>query len=194
MKQLIKILALSAITAIVAVTTALGQAGPLITVDELGNGNFNGQPLQSLKQADPFSGIVTLTYVLPFPGVPGDVNLFESGPQPSQPSDVIRFDGHEFMYFFSELEATDQPPFDPADVGLPPPVAGLQFVNLVENGGEGFNDVLYNPAGGLPGDNTAGASYHFISDIPEPGTGLLAALGAGLFLALKSRRQSQERS
>ena len=67
-----------------------GVGGPLITVDELGNGDFNGAPLPSGLKADPFSGIITLAYQLPFPGVPGDVQLFESGPQPSAPSCRLR--------------------------------------------------------------------------------------------------------
>jgi len=46
------------------------------------------------------------------------------------------------------------------------------------------------PAGGLPGDNTAGATDSFISDVPEPGTDLLTIFGGGLLLALKSRRQT----
>jgi len=116
--------------AAIAVSTAFSQ--PVITVDELGNGNFNGLPLPSGLQTDPFSGIVTLAYQLPFPGVPGDAYLFEPGPQPAPLSDILRFDGHRFLYFFSEREATDVPPFDPADVTqFPPQVPGLLIVNLL---------------------------------------------------------------
>ena len=65
---LVKILAVIGLTSALAATTSLGQ--PLITVDELGNGTFNGTVLPSGQKADPFSGIVTLAYQLPFPGVP----------------------------------------------------------------------------------------------------------------------------
>jgi hypothetical protein len=188
MKQITKILAVFATTSTIAVTAALGQAGPLITLDEFGKGNFNGNPLPSSIQTDPFSGIATLAYNLPFAGVPGDVLLAEPS---GVLSDVLRFDGNGRVFFFSEREPTDTPPFDPADVGqFPPPIAGLQPVNLLENGPEGNNGAFYNPGGGLPGDNSAGASYHFISDVPEPGTGLLLGVGAG-FLWLRSRKQNK---
>src|SRR5438874_13260735 len=191
--QSVKILAIFGITSAGAVTAAFGQAGPLITVDELGNGNFNGQPLPSFQSPDPFSGIVTLTYRLPFPGVPGDVYLFEPNAAGTNTlSDIIRFDGQGNLYFFSEREPTDVPPFDPADVlQFPPPVAALPVVSFLETGPEGNNGLFYNPAGGNPGDNSAGATYHFISDVPEPGAGLLTILGAGLLLALNQRRQSK---
>src|ERR1017187_9561575 len=118
----------------VAVTTAFGQGGgPLITVDESGNGTFSGTPLTSSMQADPFSGTVTLRYQLPFPGVPGDVYLLESN-STGRISDVIRFDGNFSLYFFSD---TDGPPNDPADVGIPVPVAALPIVTIAEVGPEG---------------------------------------------------------
>jgi hypothetical protein len=167
MKKTRKILALITLTPAIALTTALGQ--PLITVDELGNGDFNGFPLQSFQSADPWSGTVTLTYRLPFPGEPGDVEIFEPNTAgTNQLSDVIRFDGNGNLYFFSEREPTDVPPVDPADVyQLPGPVPGLQLVQLLEVGPEGNNGLFYNPAGGFPGDNSAGAQYHFISDSSE---------------------------
>ena len=193
-KQSIKVLAVFGIASAITLTTATtasAQTNPIITVDELGKGSFNGTPLQSGQKADPFSGIVTLAYQLPFPGVPGDVLLFENAAAGTA-SDLIRFDGHGFLYFFSEIEPTDVPPFDPADVGqFPQPVPGFQTVNLLETGPEGNNGALYNPAGGLPGDNSAGATYNFVSDVPEPGTALLTILGGGLLLALRSRRNAR---
>jgi hypothetical protein len=190
-KQSVKVLAITSIIVTIAASQGTAQP-PLITVDELGNGTFAGAVLPSGLAADPFSGIVTLAYRLPFPGVPGDVLLFEPGPQTNVLSDIIRFDGNGFLYFFSEREATDVPPFDPADVAqFPPPIPGLQSVSLLEVGPEGNNGAFYNPAGGLPGDNTAGASYHFISDVPEPGCGALVLLGSGLLAVLKQRRQSK---
>jgi hypothetical protein len=190
MKKSIKVLAVFGFTSAIALTTALGQGGPLITVDELGNGNFNGQPLPSFQSADPFSGIVTLTYRLPFPGTPGDVQLFEPNTAgTNQLSDVIRFDGQGNLYFFSEREPTDVPPFDPADVQqLPGPVPGIQSVAFLEVGPEGNNGLFYNPAGGLPGDNSAGATYHFISDIPEPSVSALAMLGGAVLILLQRRK------
>src|SRR5258706_6123711 len=138
MKKLNQVIVLIGLTSTLAVTATFGQ--PLITVDELGKGNNNGTPLPSSMQADPFSGIVTLTYQLPFFGIRGDVQLFEPGIT-NNPSDVIRFDGNFHMFFFSD--STDGPPFDPADVTtLPPPIAGLPHVTMFETGPQGTNQAL----------------------------------------------------
>src|SRR5207237_341470 len=80
-----------AVTSVLAAGAASAQ--PLITVDENGNGNFNGMPLPSGMAADPYSGITTLAYRLPFPGVPGDVQLAEPNAA-GGPSDPLRFDGN----------------------------------------------------------------------------------------------------
>ena len=98
------------------------------------------------------------------------------------------FDGNGNLYFFSEREPTDVPPFDPADVTqLPPPNPVLQTVSFLEVGPEGNNGLFYNPAGMLPGDNSAGATYHFVSDVPEPASVALIGL-AGALILLRRRR------
>ena len=191
MKKSMKALAVFGFTSAAALTTALGQGGPLITVDELGNGNFNGAPLASGIMVDPFSGIATLAYTLPFAGTPGDVVLLEPGPVPQQTSDILRFDGHGFLYFFSERETTDVPPFDPADVAqLPPPIAASQPIFLQEVGPEGNNGAFYTPNPGDPGyePGITGLNYHFISDVPEPSIAALAMLGAGVLIFLQRRK------
>ena len=57
-----KVLAIFGLTSTLVITTASAQNGPVITVDELGNGTFNGTVLHSGLKPDPFSGIVTLAY------------------------------------------------------------------------------------------------------------------------------------
>ena len=190
MKKFTTVLAVISLIATIAVTKASAQGGPLITVDELGNGNFNGVPLPSSLQVEPFSGILTLAYQLPFPAVPGDVQLFESGPQPTAPSDVLRFDGNFTLYFFSERETSDVAPFDPADAGLPAPVAALPVVNLVESGPEGNNGAFYIPGNGPGGDST-NPSYNFQSDVtvPEPGAATLVGVSLVGLLAIIRRRK-----
>jgi hypothetical protein len=162
-----------------------------IIVDENGKGSFYGTPLASGLKLDPLSGMTTLAYQLPFPGVPGDVQLIEpNAPIPSAPSDVIRFDGKFTMYFFSDLHADDGPPFDLADVGLPPSVPGLLTVALIETGPEGNNGAYYNAGFFNPGGNTAAADYYFISDMPTPEPASLGMLCLGGVLALTRRGRS----
>ena len=137
---------------------------------------------------EPFSGIATLSYQLPFPGYRGDVVMYEPGIQPAPITDVLRFDGNFFVYFFSERETSDTPPFDPADVGqFPGPFPGPSF-NLLEAGVEGADGAFYTP-GNNPGGDASNPSYRIISDVPEPGSGLLLSLGGGLLWLLKGRRQ-----
>ena len=89
------------------------------------------------------------------------------------------------MFFFSD---NDGPPIDPADVGLPPPVAGLLTVVVPEVGPEGNNGAYYNAGFFNPGGNTVGADYQFISDVvPEPATIAFLALG-GLAVMRRRRR------
>ena len=193
MKKLNKVIALIGLTSTIAATAAFGQGGPLITVDELGNMTLNGAPTSpGVLATDPFSGITTLMYKLPFPGFRGDVRLFEPGA--NIPSDVLRFDGNFQLFFFSEIEPTDVPPFDPADVAvLPPPHAALPSVSMFETGPEGNTGAFYTPLGNDPGGDFSNPSYHFISDVPEPGSGLLLGLGGGLLWMLKGRRQNKRK-
>src|SRR5256885_11277424 len=112
MKKLAKACLVFGFTSAVAVTTAMGQVRPLITVDENGHGNITGTPLPFTVSTEPLSGIATLTYFLPFAGVAGDVLMLDN----FATNDVIRFDGQGRMWFFSDREPTDVQPFDLADM------------------------------------------------------------------------------
>jgi len=190
MKKSVKTIAV--ITSTLALTLGASAQNFLITVDEQGNGTANGTVLPSFMKADPFSGIITLAYQLPFAGVPGDVQLFEpSTVQPLPLSDIIRFDGHNFMYFFSETEPGELNP-DKADVAqFPPPLTGFQTVQLLENGPEGNNGATYAPGAGPGGDAAFNPSYNFISDVPEPSAGILAALGGSLMFVSRCVRRAR---
>jgi len=176
MKTQIKTTLLATIlTAAVAATTAYGQ--PVVTVDEFGNGDINGTPLASGMATDPFTGLTTLAYTLPFPVVQGDVVLKNTS---GAISDVFRFDGSFTLYVYSDMDLTEPNPA-PADVGFPASLLGTT-VFLTETGAEppsgysGYNAGFFNP-----GANSAGATYTFISDaapVPEPSS--LALLGGGL--------------
>src|ERR1041384_3554222 len=112
----------------VGVTTALAQPfpGETWTLNENGPALLNGPVVgfsNGVLQRDPISGVTTLFYPLSgpnFPSAPGDVLLLEP-PSPSQGSDLLRFDGHGGVYFFSDAEAA-APDGDLADVGVPPAV------------------------------------------------------------------------
>jgi hypothetical protein len=179
-----------------AVTTAFGQ----FSFDENGGGFGPSGPIPGFLSPEPFSGIVTLTYSLPFPVAPGDVVLYD--PQTGLESDIFRFGqdsgvgnppAGSALWVFSDYEDNDPNP-DLADVGLPPPVAALPTVGpFPEIGPEGNNyfDWMPLPGSGDPGDAGAGTTvvYRFISDIPEPGTVTLVGLSLVGLLAISRRRK-----
>ena len=189
MKKYFKVMLTVGAAAAITATTAFGQ-NLLISVDEWGIGYANGTPLPSQKALEPFSGLTTIAYTLPFPAIPGDVQLIEPD---GTTSDVLRFDANSHLFFFSDWNAAD-PPDAPADVGIPSPVPGLITVALPETGTEGVLDGYwgYNPGFTGPGGNSAGAIYDFISDVPEPGALTLLACGLGI-LGFRLRRQKRSR-
>ena len=174
-------------------TSAFAQTNlNLISLDENGNGFVNGARLSYTISPDPFSQIATLQYFLPFAGAtnrPGDLVLMETS---GEISDILRFDGVGRVWFFSEREATDVPPFDLADVAVLPPVFTNNYVLIPEIGPEGQNGAHYFPLPGQPGwDQVYQFTYDIISDVvPEPGACLLAGLGA-LLLAMRLRHQAR---
>jgi hypothetical protein len=186
MKKHIKVMLAAGFTAAMAVTTAFSQTN-VLTVDEFGVGTYNGTPLASGPLFDPSSGITTIGYTLPFPAVPGDVVLSE--PNIGTVSDVLRFDGNGNLFFFSDFDLSD-PPDAPADKGLPSTYQ-LNTVFFTESGVEGGLQGLfgYAPGSGDPGDNSAGAIYNFISDVPEPGALPLLACGLGMLGYVQHRRK-----
>lgn len=192
MKSITKILFVAGLAYAMAAISCFGQ---VITFDENGHGNLNGNPLPFFVGPDPSGGLPVnvLVYTLPFVVTPGDVGLLENpvGSTNRVLSDIVRFintpANTSDMIFYSDFEATDKPPFDLADTGLPQsPNAFL----IQEVGPEGNNGAVWNPVPGQPGSLPTGGTIQFniISDVPEPGTLTLAALGGGLVLATLRRR------
>jgi len=190
-------LVVSTATALLALfaTTAFGQN--VVTFDENGHGNVNGtQLLPSTVGLDPLSGISTLYYLSTIPVTQGDVLLFED-PTSGLPSDLVRFESvgpYTYVYFFSDKEAADLPPFDLADVNqMPVPLPNA--INVLETGVEGQNGVLYTPLPNQPG-SVPGAviQYNIMSDVivPEPSGLALVSVGGGLLLLFRRRLYSRK--
>ncbi len=188
MKLAKKLLRAATLATIITASTSCAFAQTnIVTLDENGNGFFNGRPLFFTNSPEPLSGTVTLHYQLPLgTNFVGDVVMLE--PQTSGTiSDIVRF-GFGSVWFFSEREATDVPPFDLADVPQLPMVNTNSFVFIDEIGAEGLNRAVYTPLPGQPGYvlGLDGLTYVFISDVPEPSVCILVGLGA-LLLAMRAR-------
>jgi len=157
---------------------------PIVTIDENGNGtNWNGVPLNWFKGQDPAPGGLpdALIYVqLGFAGEQGDLIILE--PEGGY-SDIVRFNGDGSIVFYSDRELDSGEPPELADTGFPTALYPNQ-VTMLEVGSEGNNWVDYMPQPGQPGfePGMEGLTYHIISDIPEPATMTLLALGLGAAL------------
>ncbi|MGA2915748.1 MAG: PEP-CTERM sorting domain-containing protein [Sedimentisphaerales bacterium] len=172
---------------LVCVLTAAVWGNIIINFDENGQGYIEGGSSLTHGTAAPsVGGHATLYYDLPASVTVGDVNIVE----PENPyviSDVLRF-ADSRVYVYSEREE-EQPPYDLADTGIP--TEFLSNVQTVieqgsENGWNGVNDVLEGPDPGEPGYMELygfnGVHYNFTSDVPEPATICLLALGSLAFI------------
>jgi len=165
-------------------STVIGQ----ITLDENGHGFGPSGALPFIVGPDPLSGIVTLKYELPFPITPGDLVLGDS--DTGAASDILRF-YTQSVFFLSDLEDGEVPPFDLADVQTLP-LLQPGFFFFFENGPEGNNGFVWTPPAGTPGAPIGGGTvqYNIISDgvVPEPDTNILALIGAAIIAGITNRR------
>ena len=176
-----------------------------ITIDEFGTGilEFPGIAfdLPGVLAPDPGPGGLpsVLTYDLGGPPslVAGDVGLFDAdtgvvldyirfndygtGGDPNYPASVLFYSDN--IGGFDALADTDGPPNPLYD----------NRVFIDEVGSEGNNGAWYHPGPNDPGFVGGGfdVTYHFISDVPEPGTValFLSMVVPGGFLAMRRRKR-----
>ncbi|MGA2440555.1 MAG: PEP-CTERM sorting domain-containing protein [Tepidisphaeraceae bacterium] len=193
--------------------SAYAVVGNFVNFDEQGNGTlvFGGQivgVLQGFMSVDPTTNMTTLTYpiqaIMGSPVSAGDVLITEP-PSNSAYSDLLRFDTNGNLYVYSDLDPGETPPPPTtisADQGLPP-LSGPPtnpFANpynnvagpFAETGlpGQPYSDDAnglfgYIPGAGAPGFiiNGPPVIYNFTSDVPEPCTlGVLAVGSLGLMI------------
>jgi hypothetical protein len=176
----------------VIITICLVQMAHAATFsfDENGHGGVipEGPPILSTMAPDPTAGGAqsVLTYILRFPILPGDVLLLNPADMSASGegnSDLIRFipsdpfiGGSPAMLFYSDLDDSGETS-NLADIGLPPFGA---VTTVAETGPEGNNGADYTPGPTDPGYSSVvsgGATYHIISDMPEPASFVLLVIG-----------------
>jgi hypothetical protein len=187
---------------LLAVPSARGQGFTLQVTERTNDvlNLFNGAPHPGFLQLDPGPGGLpnALTFTTPVGLVAGDLVLQEPG---GGISDLIRWNANNAtLVFYSDIETSDLPPFDSADIGLPTAFYPNVF-SVTETGlfGQpysetGPNGYVYVPAVGQPGydpSNTPGnqPTYTIISDVPEPGTVALVGLSLVGALAVIRRKK-----
>jgi hypothetical protein len=174
-----------------------------ITVDENCNGVLNGfagpVTMPCGFQNDPgpggLLGVMTYDMVNPPGLVPGDVLMMD---QQGWILDVIRFNpnggpgnptGSGSLVFYSDnLDGFDSG----ADTSGPPVQYYGNTITILEVGTEGVNGAYYTPVAGQPGfvaGAAAPVTYHFISDVPEPGSIILLGSGVALLFVRRLRRK-----
>ncbi|MGA2440008.1 MAG: PEP-CTERM sorting domain-containing protein [Tepidisphaeraceae bacterium] len=200
------LLATMVIACLFLVRTVMGQSilTP-VSVDENGNGYilptagaFTAIPFFNAPDPlDPANGLLPLIYNLGAVGlnnpVTGDLVLTETSPSPANAvSDVVRFESvgtNSFLVFYSDKDRDAATAL--ADVGLPPTSLANQFVVQEQGSEDGWNGYNgYFPTTNQPG-YIPGVIYNITSDVPEPTSLALLAVGALGFMIRPVRRSSK---
>src|SRR5580693_7902989 len=148
MKSITKMLFVAGFTCAMTAVSSLGQ---VLTFDENGHANLNGNPLPFTIGPDPSGGIAAnvLVYTLPFTVTPGDIGLLEGGGGTGTNlvlSDVVRFftstsTGTSDIIFYSDIESGETT-HDLADMGL---LFAPNVSLFPEIGQEDNNVAVWNP-------------------------------------------------
>jgi PEP-CTERM motif len=203
MRSLQKLLGILAFIVLLSIFAGNSSAGPInITLDEYGNGSFNGQHFNGFMDEDPlYPNLPAMWYPYPndvTPSALGDFILVEPSTQTTI-SDVIRFEP-EGIFFMSDMESGDHAPADTL-----PTITNAQWANpnngyltpygytvMTNDPGDDFAfGAVYTPTlsyqpGYYQGSQT---TYTFISDVPEPSTLILLGVGISGLLAIVWRRR-----
>ena len=185
---------------LLAVPSARGQGFTLQVTERTNDvlNLFNGAPHPGFLQLDPGPGGLpnALTFTTPVGLVAGDLVLQEPG---GGISDLIRWNANNAtLVFYSDIETSDLPPFDSADIGLPtafyPNVCSVTETGLFGQpySETGPNGYVYVPLPGQPGydpSNPGNQPTYTIISVPEPGTVALVGLSLVGVLAVIRRKK-----
>jgi PEP-CTERM motif-containing protein len=181
----VAILAFAAIPGWTSVIDPCSANPCTITIDENGNGSWNGTPLSFALGTDPGPGGqsgVLIYSGLPVGGAIGDVLLNDN----EGVSDILRFNGNGTVIVYSDITGGSDALADNSGLTSLLNDQTLYYGNLLfidELGPEGNNGAIYTPSLGQPGSGfnpLDNVTYNFISDstpVPEPGSMLLFASG-----------------
>jgi len=215
MKKLTELALVFGIASAIALTTAhaIVPVPSKVTVDEFGNGVYNGVPLATGNPVDLQTSVPGFAYILPFNYTFGayptaDVELYEPGS--TDPitggylaSDILRYTiapnpGSSYLFFYSDRSTTDLADSTADVLGLAGGVGYLVAYGL-ETGlfgnpysEAGPNGFVYTAGPGMAGwdGNPAGTQYTFISDVPEPSSMMLVGLGTVSLFMFRRREPS----
>jgi len=185
-----------ALTIMALLLVAGNASAAVVSFDENGHGSWDGASLTwgigfpPDTPTDPN----TLYYNLG-PFIPGDMGVTSGDVMVMEAdgsiSDLLRFeDDGTRVYVYSDRDYDHGVP-ELADVGIPH--VWLNILNVPEEGTEdGWNGITYTPTDGQPGYLYGGeepipVTYCFTSDVPEPAT--LSLLAVGGLAALIRRRK-----
>jgi hypothetical protein len=191
---------LGALTIVALLLVAGNASAAIVSVsfDENGNGSWDGGLLTSgFNTPQEGGGHATLYYDLsPLATgaengvVSGDVVITEPD---GLTSDILRFiDDGSFVYVYSDNSDSDPCGSDLADTGIPTVWSPVVYMDEVGAEG-GWTGITYTPTSGQPGylywddDPSKTVTYYFTSDVPEPATLSLLALG-GLAVLIRRRK------
>jgi hypothetical protein len=176
-----KTLKLSVMVAVLALVASGIQAQTRSVIfNEDGIGTLDGQPIPFTIGQDVGPGGLPNALLYQLPALAnwtvGDLELQEPSGSGGG-SDLIRFNPNGVLVFYSDTEA-GEPPDSLADIGLPT----QRYTNNLtrtELGDEGANGILYVPTEGSNPGFIGGlqVEYNITSDVPEPATLSLLALG-----------------